>query len=234
VFLAWDRKSRFVLSASGFYPQDGIAIEVDASDEPASARREFLDELGLTPEALLALSERGVWFARWDPPNNAGDRPRHRDVAPVRRLRLVRLSASASGARIAVVRLSSSSRCALQGIATFRLRVEEAIELCDRVARERMLSAGFVLTVVAIGVELLQAGQERGHNRTSHVVVLQERCSLAAGDRVHPQPSSVGAPLEGGQHCVGLFVPVHFAVGLESKDAEKSPRELTHRVERHV
>ena len=82
VLLAWDRKSRFMLSASGFYPENGIAIEVDASEEPASARHDFLDELDLTPEALLALSERGVWFARWDPPHNAGDRPSTATLRP--------------------------------------------------------------------------------------------------------------------------------------------------------
>jgi hypothetical protein len=56
------------LDGDGLYPENGIAIDVSASEESASARRDLLDELGLTPEALLAVSERGVRFARWDPP----------------------------------------------------------------------------------------------------------------------------------------------------------------------
>jgi hypothetical protein len=75
VALAWDERSRFLLTASGLYPEGGIAIDVSGSEEAASARRDFLDELDLTPDALLALSERGVWFARWDPPHNVGERP---------------------------------------------------------------------------------------------------------------------------------------------------------------
>ena len=73
--LAWDGRSRYFLSSSGFYPENGVAIEVSASEDAAGARRDLLAELGLTPEALLAVSEGGVWFARWDPPQNAGERP---------------------------------------------------------------------------------------------------------------------------------------------------------------
>jgi hypothetical protein len=82
VLLAWDGKSRYLLSASGFYPENGIAIEVDASEDPASARHDLLDDLDLTPEALLGLSERGVWFARWDPPHSTGDRPSTATLRP--------------------------------------------------------------------------------------------------------------------------------------------------------
>ena len=73
--LAWDGSSRFILSASGAYPENGVAIEASASEDAAHARRELLENLGLTPEAMLAISESGVWFARWDPPHNAGSRP---------------------------------------------------------------------------------------------------------------------------------------------------------------
>src|SRR4051794_8270022 len=40
VFLAWDGESRFLLSASGFYPENGVAIEVAASEDAAHARRD--------------------------------------------------------------------------------------------------------------------------------------------------------------------------------------------------
>ena len=75
VFLAWDGASRFLLSASGLYPENGIAIEVSASEDPAEDRSDLLDALGLTPDALLAVNEDGVWFGRWDPPQRAGERP---------------------------------------------------------------------------------------------------------------------------------------------------------------
>ena len=59
----------------GFYPENGIAIEVSASEDLARARSELLDALGLRPDALLAVNEDGVWFGRWDPPQRAGERP---------------------------------------------------------------------------------------------------------------------------------------------------------------
>jgi hypothetical protein len=73
--LSWDGRSRFLLSASGFHPESGVAVEASASEAAAVARHELLAELGLTSKALLALSEGDEWFARWDPPHNAGQRP---------------------------------------------------------------------------------------------------------------------------------------------------------------
>lgn len=74
--LAWDGTSRFLLSASGFYPDDGIAVEASAGENFASARADLLTTLGLALSAWLAITEGGeVWFARWDPPYNAGERP---------------------------------------------------------------------------------------------------------------------------------------------------------------
>ena len=74
--LAWDGASRFLLSASGFYPDDGIAVEASAAENFASARADLLTALGLERSAWLAITEGGdVWFARWDPPHNAGQRP---------------------------------------------------------------------------------------------------------------------------------------------------------------
>ncbi len=73
--LAWDGRSRFLLSASGFYPNNGVAIEVEASESAAVARRDFMLGTGLTSEHFLVISEGEVWFARWDPPHNAGVRP---------------------------------------------------------------------------------------------------------------------------------------------------------------
>jgi hypothetical protein len=73
--LAWDGKSRFLLSVSATYPESGIAIEVARGENPAAARSDLLNALGLLSSALLAISEGESWFARWDPPHNAGDRP---------------------------------------------------------------------------------------------------------------------------------------------------------------
>jgi hypothetical protein len=73
--LAWDGRSRFLLTASGPYPENGIAIETSASENPAIARADLLEALGLEANALLAISEGNAWFARWDPPHNAGVRP---------------------------------------------------------------------------------------------------------------------------------------------------------------
>lgn len=73
--LAWDGESRFLLSASGFYPENGVAVEASASENAAQAREDFLGDLDLSPEFCLAVSEGGIWFARWDPPQNAGQRP---------------------------------------------------------------------------------------------------------------------------------------------------------------
>lgn len=73
--LAWDGRSRFMLSSSGVYPGDGVAIEVEASEDPARARADFLQATALPPAAFLAIAEGDTWFARWDAPHNAGVRP---------------------------------------------------------------------------------------------------------------------------------------------------------------
>lgn len=73
--LAWDGTSRYLLSSSAEYPENGIAIDVSSSENAATARGDFLSELDLTPDAFLVISEGGVWFARWDPPQIAGQRP---------------------------------------------------------------------------------------------------------------------------------------------------------------
>lgn len=75
LFLAWNGVPRFLLSASAAYPDDGIAVEVEASEDAATARRDLLKGLALTPDAWLTISEGETWFARWDPPHRAGARP---------------------------------------------------------------------------------------------------------------------------------------------------------------
>lgn len=64
--LAWDGKSRFFLSGDPAHPEKGVDVEVSESEDHAAARADLLAELGLTPQAFLAVSEGGVWFARWD------------------------------------------------------------------------------------------------------------------------------------------------------------------------
>jgi hypothetical protein len=75
IALAWDGVSRYLLTARGFYPEDGVAVETSAAENPAAARADLLVALDLRSDALLAVSEGDIWFARWDPPHNAGDRP---------------------------------------------------------------------------------------------------------------------------------------------------------------
>jgi hypothetical protein len=72
--LGWDGERRFLLTASGAYPEDGVAVEVSKSEDATAARGDLLAELGLDRKALVAISEEGVWFARWDQPS-AGQRP---------------------------------------------------------------------------------------------------------------------------------------------------------------
>ena len=73
--LAWDGRGRFLLSASRFYPENGVSIEVESSENPAVARADFMSETGLESNAFLVISEGDDWFARWDPPHTAGVRP---------------------------------------------------------------------------------------------------------------------------------------------------------------
>ena len=73
--LAWDGQSRFLVSASGVYPNVGIAVEASKSEDPAAARADLRAALDLEADAFLAISEGNTWFARWDPPHNAGVRP---------------------------------------------------------------------------------------------------------------------------------------------------------------
>ena len=66
VGLAYDGRSRFMLIASVDNPDRGIALEAAAEEEPARARAEFLDALGLEPDVFLSIREGAVWFERWD------------------------------------------------------------------------------------------------------------------------------------------------------------------------
>jgi hypothetical protein len=66
VGLAYDGRSRFMLIASVDNPGRGIALEASTEEEPARARAEFLDALGLEPDVFLSIREGAVWFERWD------------------------------------------------------------------------------------------------------------------------------------------------------------------------
>jgi hypothetical protein len=66
VGLADDGRSRFMLIASVDNPGRGIALEASTEEEPARARSEFLDALGLKPDVFLSIREGAVWFERWD------------------------------------------------------------------------------------------------------------------------------------------------------------------------
>jgi hypothetical protein len=66
VGLADDGRSRFMLIASVDNPGRGIALEASTEEEPARARAEFLDALGLQPDVFLSIREGAVWFERWD------------------------------------------------------------------------------------------------------------------------------------------------------------------------
>jgi hypothetical protein len=69
LFLAWDGTSRFTLSISTHHPDEGVHIEIDGSRDadPEAALRAFLDDLGLTHAAMLAIQVGDTLFARWDP-----------------------------------------------------------------------------------------------------------------------------------------------------------------------
>ncbi|HWI06649.1 MAG TPA: hypothetical protein VNT54_03950 [Solirubrobacteraceae bacterium] len=66
VGLAHEGRSRYVLIASVDDPGRGIALEASVDEEPARARADFLDALGLEPDAFLSIREGAVWFERWD------------------------------------------------------------------------------------------------------------------------------------------------------------------------
>lgn len=66
VGLAHGGRSRYVLIASVDDPARGIALEASVDEDPARARADFLDALGLGPDAFLSIREGTVWFERWD------------------------------------------------------------------------------------------------------------------------------------------------------------------------
>jgi hypothetical protein len=66
VGLAYDGRSRFMLIASPEHPGRGIALEAAQGDDPAQARADFLDALGLEADLFLSIREGAVWFERWD------------------------------------------------------------------------------------------------------------------------------------------------------------------------
>lgn len=66
VGLAHEGRSRYVLIASVDSPGRGIALEASVEEDPARARADFLDALGLGPEVFLSIREGAVWFERWD------------------------------------------------------------------------------------------------------------------------------------------------------------------------
>lgn len=66
VGLAHEGRSRFALIASVDNPGRGIALEASLDEDPARARADFLDALGLEPDAFLSIREGAVWFERYD------------------------------------------------------------------------------------------------------------------------------------------------------------------------
>ena len=66
VGLAHEGRSRYVLIASVADPARGIALEASVDEEPARARADFLEALGLEADAFLSIREGAVWFERWD------------------------------------------------------------------------------------------------------------------------------------------------------------------------
>lgn len=66
VGLAHDGRSRYALVASDTHPENGIALEAPQGEDPARARADFLEELGLEPDVFLSIREGGYWFERWD------------------------------------------------------------------------------------------------------------------------------------------------------------------------
>jgi hypothetical protein len=66
VGLSHEGRSRYVLIASVEDPGRGIALEASVDEDPARARADFLDAVGLGPDAFLSIREGAVWFERWD------------------------------------------------------------------------------------------------------------------------------------------------------------------------
>jgi len=66
VGLAHDGRSRFALIASDTHPENGVALEAPQDENPAQARADFLEELGLEADIFLSIREGGHWFERWD------------------------------------------------------------------------------------------------------------------------------------------------------------------------
>jgi hypothetical protein len=66
VGLAHDGRSRFVLIAPAGDPARGVALEAATGEDPAQARADFLDALGLQPDVFLSIREGAAWFERWD------------------------------------------------------------------------------------------------------------------------------------------------------------------------
>lgn len=66
VGLAHDGRSRFVLIASVDHPGRGVALEAAQGEDPARARADFLEALGLQSDVFLSIREGAAWFERWD------------------------------------------------------------------------------------------------------------------------------------------------------------------------
>ena len=66
VGLAYDGRSRFMLLASDEHPERGVALEAPQEEDPARARGDFLDALGLDADVFLSIREGRCWFERWD------------------------------------------------------------------------------------------------------------------------------------------------------------------------
>jgi hypothetical protein len=66
VGLAYDGRSRFMLMAPLADRSRGVALEAAQDEDPARARADFLQALGLEPDAFLSIREGACWFERWE------------------------------------------------------------------------------------------------------------------------------------------------------------------------
>ncbi len=64
--LAWDGRSRFILRLVHQAAEDGVVVEVSASEDPAIARNDLVSDLGVAHDVFNVINEGGVWFARMD------------------------------------------------------------------------------------------------------------------------------------------------------------------------